>query len=283
MMFETDHVADIIRRVAAEKIVPRFQNLAAHEVRSKATPTDLATIADDEAEEELTRILKDLIGGSQVVGEEAVSSGHVSRDILMDKSATVWVIDPVDGTGNFARGEEIFGTMVSLVRGGETIMSWIYQIPNDRMIIGEKGAGVWIDDNKVDLNGINRAGADDDFSTMKAFVSRKFIPPHMRPHVDKQTKRLKDAKTYMCCAWEYVMLLEGQAAFSLYKRIEPWDHMAGVLLLEEAGFHVRKWDDTPYVAGDLEGGLINAPNEGLWNRVRETFIAAPMRQVQSKS
>lgn len=274
MMFETDYVADIIREVAMDKIVPRFKKLATHEIRSKSSPGDLATIADDEAEAELTRILKDLMPGSQVVGEEAVSSGTVSRDILRSKD-TVWVIDPVDGTGNFANGRPVFGTMVALIKNGERVMSWIYQIPNDRMVIGEKGAGVWIADIPFEKRPVPEAEID--FLQHKAFVSRKFMPPHMRPFVDEQAKKLKDVSTYMCCAWEYVNLLEGETLFSVYKRIEPWDHLAGVLLLEEAGYYVRKWDGSPYDVGDQKGGLVNAPSKEIWERAHEMFVAGPMK------
>ncbi len=275
-----DEIANIIVDVANDKIVPRFRALETHEIKSKATPTDFVTIADEEAEVELTRIFKDYLPGSEVVGEEAVSSDRVLRDILTTHDGPVWVVDPVDGTGNFARGEEVFGTMVALVDKGERVMSWIYQIQNERMIYAEKGAGVRVGGQPLNLNNIKRASADDDFSTMKAFVSRKFIPPHMRLYVDEQVKRLADAKTYMCCAWEYVKLLEGEASFSVYKRIEPWDHLAGVLLLEEAGFYIRKWDGGEYKVGDLAGGLVNAPNEGLWQRAHEAFVTEPLRQAK---
>lgn len=279
MQIDHDKIADIIRNVAADKIIPRFRALEEGDVRAKSNPTDLVTIADEEAEFELTRILKDYLPGSEVVGEEAVSSERISRDILSSHNGPVWIVDPVDGTGNFARGEEVFGTMVSLVNDGERVASWIYQIPTNRMIAAEKGAGVRIDANTLNLGAIKRANAADDYSTMRAFVSRKFIPSHMRPYVEKKVSALADATTYMCCAWEYVMLLEGAAAFSLYKRIEPWDHMAGVLFLEEAGFYIRKWDGTPYTADDLSGGLVNAPNEGLWHRVYQDFVTDPLRQA----
>lgn len=277
---DSDKIAQIIMDVAQDKIVPRFRMLEDHEVRSKSNPTDLVTVADEEAEVELTRILKDILPGSYVVGEEAVSSGAITRDILKDSNATVWVVDPVDGTGNFARGDEVFGTMVALIKGGERVMSWIYQIPSKRMITGEKGAGVRIDGAAFTQD--NRVAEAAEFSTMRGFVSRKFMPAHIRPYVDENVKIMKDVSTLMCCAYEYVQILEGESAFSVYKRIEPWDHLAGVLLLEEAGYYVRKWDGTPYNPADLDGGLINAPNEEMWRRLHGPFVSEPMRLAALK-
>src|SRR5690606_21181954 len=103
-------------------------------------------------------------------------------------------------------------------------------IPTQRMVSAHKGGGVHIAGKA--LPDIQRPLPDADFASMHAFISRKFVPPKMRPFVDEQVKLLADATTYMCCAWEYVQVAEGDAAFSLYKRIEPWDHLAGVLILE---------------------------------------------------
>jgi fructose-1,6-bisphosphatase/inositol monophosphatase family enzyme len=272
-----DKIATIIKGVALEKIVPRFEALEEGHVRSKSGPGDLVTIADEEAEIELTKIFKDLHPGCHVVGEEAVSSGTVTRDVLKDPSQMVWIVDPVDGTHNFAHSIPKFGTMVALIQGGERVASWIYQIPTDRMVAAEKGAGVTI--NGQPFSPPRKIDDNADFSTMKAFISRKFMPPPMRPYLDEAVKRVADATTHFCCAWEYVEVLESKSAFSIYSRVEPWDHHAGVLLLEEAGYYIRQWDGTPYTAADLKGGVINAPSEALWNRIFESFLREPLKTL----
>ena len=264
-----DKIAQIIREVAADKIIPRFQQLQKSDIRTKSSPTDFVTIADEEAEVELTYILKDLLPGSYVVGEEAVSSGTVLRDILHDKNATVWVVDPVDGTSNFAHGRPVYGTMVALIHGGERIGGWIYQIPKDRMVSAEKGAGVRMDG--AAFTPLPKIRDDAPFDGMRAFISTKFMPSSLRPVIEAKTQNMI-AETYMCCAWEYVELLEGNSTFSIYKRIEPWDHLAGTLILEEAGFYVRKWDGLPYTPGDLTGGLINASSQAVWQRIFDRFL-----------
>jgi len=276
MKIDHDKIATIIREVAEAKIVPRFRQLATGDIRSKSGPTDLVTIADEEAEIELTRIFKDIYPGTDVIGEEAVSSGAVQREILQTSNEYVWIVDPVDGTHNFAHGVPEFGTMVALVKGGERIASWIYQIPTEKMVTGRKGEGVQI--NGVALKPPVKPAPDADFSTMKAFISRKFMPDSIRPYVEEKIELLADATTHFCCAWEYVSMVEGKSTFSVYKRIEPWDHMAGVLLLEETGFFVRKWDKAVYGGADLSGGLINAPSEALWDRVYETFLQEPLKK-----
>jgi fructose-1,6-bisphosphatase/inositol monophosphatase family enzyme len=221
--------------------------------------------------------LEKLMPGSEVIGEEAVSGGRAFRELLSTADHPVWVVDPVDGTSNFANGIATYGTMVALIHRGERITSWIYQIPLDRIITAEKGAGIKIDRAPFQL--LPKIEDDLPFGYMDAFVSRKFMPPPMRPEMEEKFKQLRTAATCMCCAWEYIDVLEGKAAFSVYSRIEPWDHMAGALILEEAGFCTRKWDKSPYLGTDLKGGLINAPSEALWQRIYDEFMAEALKSL----
>ena len=97
-----DQVAELIREVAATVVLPRFRHLATDEVHQKA-PGDLVTIADQESERELTRGLTALLPGSTVVGEEAAAADPGVLDRL-DGRGPIWIVDPVDGTNNFAAG-----------------------------------------------------------------------------------------------------------------------------------------------------------------------------------
>ena len=97
-------VADLIRTVAAEVILPRFQNLAAHEVIEKAA-NDLVTIADRESEARLSEGLARLLPEASIVGEEACAADPSLLAALSNDLC--WIIDPIDGTGNFAAGTDI--------------------------------------------------------------------------------------------------------------------------------------------------------------------------------
>ena len=113
---DIDRVTRLIEEAAAAEIMPRFQRLAAHDVREKA-PGELVTIADEAVEARLAPLLTDLLPGSLVLGEEAAAVDRNLLDHLLGEHA-VWVIDPVDGTGNFAEGRSAFALMVALVVAG---------------------------------------------------------------------------------------------------------------------------------------------------------------------
>ncbi|HPD83255.1 MAG TPA: inositol monophosphatase [Alphaproteobacteria bacterium] len=264
-----EKVATYIREVAADKILPRWQQLAKHEISTKSGPTDLVTVADLEAEKDLTHIFKDIIPGSYVLGEEAVSKKETDIGLLGSEEGYVWVIDPVDGTLNFAEGRERFGTIVALAHKGEIIQGWILDIPQDRMAVGEKGSGVQLNGKRTTYPTMNKSLHD-----TRGFISRKFLPPKMREELKPVIEaEFGNVETYLCCAHEYLDILAGQAHFSMYSRIRPWDHQAGAMMMREAGGYVRKWDGSEYRAGDQRGGIICTPNENVWSEIYGRLLA----------
>ena len=268
MQVDMDRIAGYMREVANARIRPRFESLAAHEISTKSGPSDLVTIADIEAEKDLTRILKDALPGSHVIGEEAVSEGTAHISALREEQDFVWVVDPVDGTNNFAAGKPVFGTIVALVYRGQTVAGWIYDIPGDRMGVAECGAGAAIGGAPCAPD--RKPGAP--LAEIKGFVSTKFVSKDLRAKVEEKLALFKQTGALFCCAHEYLALAGGKRQFSFYSRIKPWDHLAGVLLFGEAGGYSRKWDKSPYLPGDEEGGLINAANEGLWTEIEQIFL-----------
>jgi fructose-1,6-bisphosphatase/inositol monophosphatase family enzyme len=263
-----DKIADILRDVAETIIEPRFANLNKNEIHTKSGPTDLVTIADIESEEKLTKVFKDLLPGSYVVGEEAVSREEVPMSALRTETGPVWVIDPVDGTGNFARGHPVYGIIIALAKGGETVMSWIYDIPGKRMAMAEQGGG-------VEINGGQRLikPATSPLKDMRGFVSRKFLPKKMQREMEPVLdEHFGNVETYLCCAHEYLDILEGEGRFSLYSRIRPWDHLAGAMMVTEAGGYNARWDGSPYGPGAESGGLINTPDKATWDEIHQRLL-----------
>src|SRR5262245_58713988 len=136
---DVNAVAALIAEIAAQEIQPRFRRLAAHEQREKG-PGDIVTIADERAEAALTPRLLDLMPGSIVIGEEAAAK---DPDLVhrLSENQVAWIVDPVDGTANFAEGKTDFVSMVALVRGDELIASWIHLPTTGQTAIAERGAG----------------------------------------------------------------------------------------------------------------------------------------------
>src|ERR1700722_2745637 len=140
-MPDPDPIAELIRATAAAEIVPRFRMLAQEDIREKR-PGDLVTIADLEAERRLIQGLEAAIPGSVALGEESVAADPAKLDLL-GGAAPVWIIDPVDGTGNFAKGVARFAVIVAYVERGVTQAGWIYDPLGEVMVTARRGAGAW--------------------------------------------------------------------------------------------------------------------------------------------
>ncbi|WNZ07614.1 inositol monophosphatase family protein [Streptomyces sp. 11x1] len=230
--FLARHASDVeeaIRKAAATEIMPRFRQLAAHEVDQKSGPHDLVTDADRKAEAYLTEALPALLPGSVVVGEEAVHANPASYEALQGQ-APVWIVDPVDGTRQFVRGEPGFCTLVALAQGGVLLASWTYAPALDRLAVAIRGQGATLDGEPLRA-GAPAPGRDLDIATS---------------HPDYTTE---DQKRALLGLWtdgvspracgsaglEYLAIARGDLDAVAFSWEAAWDHAAGLLLVEEAG------------------------------------------------
>ena len=107
-------VAELLRTTAQAEILPRFRNLSAGAVRTKTSQLDLVTDADEAAERVIEAELLRLFPGALVVGEEGVSRDPGLLDGLGDADLA-FILDPVDGTLNFASSLPLFGVMAAVL------------------------------------------------------------------------------------------------------------------------------------------------------------------------
>jgi fructose-1,6-bisphosphatase/inositol monophosphatase family enzyme len=261
-----DQVAELIREVAATVVLPRFRHLAADEVHQKS-PGDLVTIADQESERELTRGLTALRPGSTVVGEEAVAAdpGILGR---LSGQGSIWIVDPVDGTNNFAAGKEPFAMMVALVEAGETVASWILDVPGDHLTVAEHGSGTYRDGVRV------KSRTDDPgVAAMVGVVATHYFPADLHDEADTNAHFFGEiTRGRHCAGWEYPAVATGRQQFAAFWRVLPWDHVPGALIIREAGGTVRHFDGSEYRPANLDSGLLAAENEEIWQSVRDTLL-----------
>ncbi|KUL31498.1 inositol monophosphatase family protein [Actinoplanes awajinensis] len=261
-----EQVSALIREVAQTIVLPRFQKLSADEVHQKA-PGDMVTIADQESERALTRGLTALLPGSVVVGEEAVAADPAVRDRI-GAGGAVWIVDPVDGTNNFAAGRTPFCVMTALVRDGVTVAAWILDVVEDRMTLAEAGAGAFRDGVRLKSRADAPAAGE-----LHGVISRKYLPENYRDQVDAHAGGLGGYTNGKHCAgYEYPAIATDLQQFGMFWRLFPWDHAPGSLIVQEAGGVSRLLDGTDYRAANTRRGLLVAANEDIWQTVHSTLF-----------
>lgn len=255
--FNKQNILDLIHHISDTIIRPNFRN-PENIVREKTSPQDLQTEADVKSERAFCAELPKILPGSVVVGEEEVDSNPETLDRLKLKDTPVWVVDPIDGTRNFAQGRPIFGLMVALVVNQEATHGWIYDIPGDRMAMAQSGQGATLNGNLLRLQ-----KQDESRENLSGFALRTRAVKDMEARHGQM-----DLKSLGCAAHEYLALATGERDFSIYKKIKPWDHLAGTLILREAGGLSQHWDGSVYSPVKKNAGLVNAREQATIDKIR---------------
>lgn len=261
----TAGVHAIMREASERAIMPRYQTLATHEIISKAVD-DVVTVADREAEQILADRLAALLPEAAIVGEEAAHADPSVLDRL--GQGLCWIIDPLDGTNNFAAGKFPFGVLVALADAGRAIGGWILDCQTGRFCHALESGGAFVDGNRITARS---SGSQPPIAAISLVFAdparREALTTHIAPHYT-----LVDIPR--CAAEQYPRLALGTNDLSVFERTLPWDHAAGVLFLNEAGGKAARPDGSPYRVDRVgERGLIGAASPALWdelaNRMRD--------------
>lgn len=257
----TGPVAALMRDAAERAILPRWQTLTADQIDAKAAD-DVVTVADKEAELILAEGLAKILPEAAIVGEEAAHADPALLDRLGD--TLCWIIDPLDGTNNFARGAPPFGVMIALAEAGETIAGWIYDPLSGRLIHAHRGGGAWLGEERVTARD---TGQDPPIAAISVVfmdqAKREAMKRHIAPYYT-----LVDIPR--CAAEQYPRLVLGMNDCSIFERTLAWDHAAGVLFLGEAGGMAARPDGSAYRVDEAHlPGLIAAASPALWHGLAE--------------
>ena len=263
-----DRVQQIVADVAATEIMPRFGRLAAQDITSKTGEHDLVTTADLEAERVYAQRLPVLVPGSVVVGEEGAHANPALLEHLTG-DRPVWVVDPVDGTGNFAKGDTRFRSMVSLVRNRRVLAAWVHDPVSGITTLAEHGSGARRNGRPLHVTG---GGAPDQLTGfINHWVRRKLQNTH-----DSLTF-FAGIEHHGCCGVQYDEMVspnpdqEPRRLFAFYGHIKAWDHAPGSLIYQEAGGILRLLDRTDFYPGARGPGILAAPCQSSWDMLHDVF------------
>ena len=263
-------LAEMLRRAAQAEILPRFRNLTAGSIRTKTSNLDLVTDADEAAERFIEAEILRTFPNAIVIGEEAVSKDARLLDGLGDADLA-FILDPVDGTLNFASGLPLFGVMAAVTVKGEVVCGIILDPISDDAAIAVRGEGAWIrrpDGSATPL----RVTSPAPLTEMTGNVSWRYLPEELQPIVTGNFARVAMVTNFRCSAHAYRLIAGGYQHFSFSSSVLPWDHAAGWLIHQEAGGYTAHFDGSPYRPVNRDGGLISAPDKDSWQAVRDAFL-----------
>lgn len=260
-------VREIVIAAAREAVLPRFNALAAADIRQKSGPNDLVTEADLHCQRILAERLGALLPRAEVVGEEGAGTGAEACAAIA-AAEWCWVIDPLDGTHNFAHGKRDFAVMVALAHRGETVGGWIHQPLTGETQMAVRGEGA------TGASGPLRVAEPAPLGEM---VAALYIGAKRAPAVHARAKQLREGALgpeafHRSAGSEYLGLAAGRIHYAIFTLHLPWDHAPGALIFAEAGGYLAYWDGRPYRPSAALGlPLLLAPNEATWHELHRVF------------
>jgi myo-inositol-1(or 4)-monophosphatase len=249
-------ILEIVRRVAADEIMPRYRSIAAR----RKDDGSLVTDADIESQRALAHHLH-AIDNVPVLGEEMPRADQLH---ILENAPRYWCVDPVDGTSNFAHGIPYFGVSVALVEEGRPLFGTVYAPVPDEAFFAVQGAGAWLNQRPL------RLAAD--------------APPLARAHVEvslrRDTKPLVNAvkkhrpyarrRTIGSATLAWCDLAAGRIDAMLHGSQKIWDYAAGALILAEAGGALSTVEhDDFWRAPPFSRSVIAARNGALRDELRD--------------
>ena len=268
-----ENLIDIVRHTAASEIMPRFRNLSAGDVETKSGPADLVTIADRAAEEVIRKGVEKILPGVAVIGEEAVAEDARLLDAIGTCETSV-IVDPIDGTGNYVAGLAVFGTILAVVHRGQTVFGVLYDPVLDDWMFALRGEGAWFRRPDGTVARLGSCAETPALERAKGYVTLDDYDSSAREIVRRGFDPVQSIRDIRCSCHEYRGLASGRVDFLRSYALKPWDHAAGVLLVEEAGGWGAVDGVTPYSPSLRQGRLIAATSEPLGRRIAE--LAAPL-------
>jgi myo-inositol-1(or 4)-monophosphatase len=184
-----------------------------------------------------------------VIAEETLSDSDQHASVC--SADRCWVIDPIDGTRNYARGLPVFAISVALMEAGSPVVGWVFNPMTGQMHSASRGGGAWLDDERIQA--ADEPLGDQSFIAVPS-GREAALPAIVHEWID-QTVLRSLGSTALHLAFVASGALD--AAFSGKCRL--WDIAAGVLVAEEAGAVVCSLQGQPYFPLELkayDGGLM---------------------------
>ncbi len=226
-----DSLGELLREVAREELLPRF---AAGVEGSAKADGSLVTEADGAAQARIIDELQRRYPRIQVLGEEM--SAEEQQRLLENNDDGLWLLDPLDGTSNFAAGIPYFSLSLALSRGGQVVMGLILDPLRDECFAAIGGKGAWLNGEALRAPKARRP-----LSQGIALIDLKRLGPELAAQVVTEPP-YSSQRNLGSGALDWCYVATGRVDVYLHGGQKLWDYAAGQLILAEAGGHAATLD-----------------------------------------
>ncbi|MEK7613340.1 MAG: inositol monophosphatase family protein [Patescibacteria group bacterium] len=217
------------------EVVAHFFEMVGLE-REVKQDTTFVTEADKKTEAAIIEVIKKEFPNHGFLGEEGGSEN--------ENAEYVWVIDPIDGTGNFVNGIPIFAISIALLKKGEPVLGVIYNPITNSLYVGEKGKGVTYNGKSVSVSSQDASKGALTFGYATKGKERAF------ELLGEARKHFRTVRLLGSAVLDLAYVARGGTEAMVGISLNTWDYAAGVLLVQEAGGVVTTHDGGEWRFGD---------------------------------
>lgn len=208
---------------------------ASNNVRLKDT-INLVTEADLQSERVVVDVIKRAFPGHQILAEEGIANGG--------ESDHRWIIDPLDGTTNYAHGYPVFCVSIALEIKGEVVVGVVYNPVLNELFRAEKGKGAFLNDKRLKVSSTDRLIAS--LLATGFPYGRMSGGPTNLEYFCKAVMRCQEIRRDGSAALDLCYVAAGRFDGFWELMLKPWDVAAGMIILTEAGGNITDLKGGPY-------------------------------------
>jgi len=222
---------------------------------------DPVTKLDRESEQMITSRLKKAFPDHGILAEEGTA--------VQSKAGYCWIIDPLDGTTNYAHGLSAYAVSMGLTQDGKPVLGVIYAPQFDELFHAVAGGGAFCNDKPLHVS--KEANLERGFlATGEPYAVRKNLDAHLR-FFKNMVNRSLAIRRFGSASLDLCHVACGKYDGYWEAELKPWDAAAGILLVEEAGGKISDYRGNPYVLA--ESKTLLATNGLLHTQMMEALAA----------
>ncbi|NGX39717.1 MAG: Inositol-1-monophosphatase [Chlamydiae bacterium] len=198
---------------------------------------NLVTEYDIASEKLIIDRIKSHFPSHQFLAEERGAEGEIKKE-------TLWIIDPLDGTVNFAHGIPLFSVSIAVAQGKEILSGVVYNPMNGELFVAEKGQGAQLNGHKISVTK-NPLFEKALFATGFPYNVHE-NPLNCIDRFGKMVGKGLPIRRLGVASLDLAYVAAGRFDAFWEVSLEPWDMAAGKLLIEEAGGKVSHYDGSAH-------------------------------------
>jgi myo-inositol-1(or 4)-monophosphatase len=214
-----------------------------HTVRFKSSDIDVVTEADLASERFLVDAIQTRFPDHEILSEE----GFGGLEGEAEQVPSLWLVDPLDGTVNYAHAFPFWGVTLALAERGQVVMGVTYDPVRDEIFWAERGGGAWRDGQRMHVSDITRLR---DALVATGFAYRRAtLSDNNLAEFSAVMPRVQGVRRAGAAVLDLAYVADGCLDAYWEMHLNPWDWGAGSLFVEEAGGVVTDLSGQPWMLG----------------------------------